>query len=81
MNNYFAPAITLKLHPLAPPQPHRLPISLQLRNQRIPLLNNVMILLILAIRPRRLNDAVNLVNRAVKRLVGDEFTQVPAIEY
>lgn len=57
------------LHSLTSSQPHSLSISLQLRDECIPLFNNIIILPILAIRSCRLNNSVDFVNSAIKCLI------------
>ncbi len=62
--------------PLTPPQPHSLPILLQLSNQPVPLLDDIRILLILIVRPVRLDDLVDAVDGAGDAVCGYEFCEI-----
>ncbi len=66
------------LSPLTPPQPHRLPILLQLRDQLITLLDHIIILLTLIIRPIRLDHSLtrHAVDRTRDAIRRDELRQV-----
>lgn len=65
------------LTPLAPPQPHGLSILLKLRDQRIALLHHIGILLVLVVRPIRLNNPVDSINGAGDAVAGNELGQIP----
>ncbi len=64
------------LPPLTPPQPHRLPILLQFRNQPVPHLDHVGILAVLVVRPVGLDDLVDAVDGAGDAVCGDEFGEI-----
>lgn len=66
-------AYTTSSPPLAPSQPHRLSVFLQLRNQPVSLLDYVCILLVLVVRPVRFYDLVHAVDGAGYAVCGDEF--------
>ena len=59
--------------PFTPPQPHRLSVFLQLRNQPVALLDHVRILLVLIIWPVRFYDLVDPVDGAGYAVCSDEF--------
>lgn len=63
--------------PLTPPQPHRLSVFLQFRNQPVALLDHVCVLLVLVVRPIGLDDLVDAVDGAGYAVCGDELRQVP----
>lgn len=63
--------------PLTAPQPDRLPVLLQLGNQPVTLLDHVRVLLVLVVRPVRLDDLVDAVDGAGYAVCGYEFGQVP----
>ena len=58
---------------LTPPQPHRLSVFLQFRNQPVALLDYVRILLILVVGPVRFYDFIDPVDGAGYAVCGDEF--------
>ena len=66
--------------PLTAPQPHRLSVFLQFRNQPVALLDHVRILLVLVVRPVRFYDFIDPVDGAGYAVCGDEFRQVPECE-
>jgi len=68
----------LALSPLTAPQPHCLPVLLQFRNQPVPLLHHIGILLVLIVRSVCLDDAIDPINRAWYAVCRDEFGQVPS---
>lgn len=70
-------SVKYSLPSLAASQPNSLPVFLQLRNQRVSLLDNVGVLLVLVVGPVRLNDATDSVYRAWYPVCSDEFGQVP----
>jgi hypothetical protein len=68
---------TLPSAALATPQPHRLSVLLQLRDQLIALLHHIGILLVLVIRPVGLDDALDAVDGARDPVRCDELGEVP----
>ena len=62
--------------PLTSSEPHGLPILLQLRNQRVALSDNILVLPIFIVRPIRLNDGVDAVDGAGDAIGGDELGEV-----
>ena len=66
--------------PLTAPQPHRLSVFLQFRNQPVALLDHVRILLVLVVWPVRLYDFVDPVDGAGDAVCGDEFRKVSESE-
>lgn len=85
-SRYLAPTPASRLEPnsitilraLATPQPDGLSILLQLCNQLVALAHDVLILLVLVIRPVGLNDttARDTVNGAGNAAGGDELSEV-----
>lgn len=69
-------ATIIPLAPFASPQPHSLSILLEFRNQRIPMLHRVSILLVLVVRSIRLNHPVDSIDRACDAVAGDELGQI-----
>ena len=69
--------LSLALATLAPPQPHRLTVLLQLRNELITLLDDVVVLLILVVRSIRLDDAFDAIDRARDAVRRDELGEIP----
>ncbi|KAK5199431.1 hypothetical protein LTR16_006230, partial [Cryomyces antarcticus] len=65
-----------RLSPPAPSQSYRLTILLQLRDQAISLPHNILILPVLEVRPVRLNDVLDAVDRARQAGGRDERTEV-----
>lgn len=65
------------LTPFTPAQPHGLSVLLKLRDQRIALLHHIRVLLVLVVRPIRLDDPVDSINRACDAVAGNELGQVP----
>lgn len=69
------------MHPnltaLTAPQTDGLSVLLQLRDQRIAVLDHVRVLLVLIVGPVGLDNPVDPVNRAGNPVAGDEFRQVP----
>lgn len=61
---------------LTSPQPHSLPVLLQLRDQRISLLDNVRILLVLVIWAVGFDDVVDAVDCAGNAVCGYEFGEI-----
>lgn len=66
--------------PFASAQPHRLAVLLKLRDQCITMLHHIRILLVLVIRPVRLDNPIHAVNRASNAVAGDELGQVTVID-
>ena len=62
--------------PLTPPQPNRLSIFLQLGNQRIPLLDDVCILLVFIVGAVGFNDTVYAVDGTGDAICGYEFGEI-----
>lgn len=65
------------LAPLTPPQPHGLAVLLQLRDQRIAMLHDTGVLLVLIVRSVCLDNAVDPVDGAGNAVAGDELGQIP----
>ena len=65
---------------LTPSQPDRLAVLLQLGDQLIALLDHVMILLVLVVRPVRLDDAVDSVDGASNTACCNELRQISTID-
>ena len=61
---------------LTSPQPHRLPVFLQLRDQAIALLDNVAVLLVFVIGAVRLDDPVDAVDGTGDAVRGYEFGEI-----
>src|SRR6266566_3462300 len=61
--------------PLAPPQPHRLAVLLQLGNELVALAHDVLVLLVLVVGPVRLDDALarHAVDGTGDAAAGDEL--------
>lgn len=68
-----------RLGPLASTKPDRLAVLLQLRNQLIPLLHHILVLLVLVIWPVGFNNALAryTIDCAWDAATGDELGQVP----
>ena len=62
--------------PFTPPQPDRLAVFLQFRNQAIAVLDHIGVLLVLIVRAVGLDDAVDAVDGAGDAIGGDEFGEV-----
>lgn len=62
---------------LASPQPHRLPVLLQLRDELVALFDHIGVLLILVIGSVRLDDALDAVDGARDPIRGDELGEIP----
>ena len=60
-------------------QPHRLTVLLKLRDQCITMLHYIRILLVLVVRPVRLDNPIHAVNRASNAIAGDKLGQVTVI--
>ena len=63
--------------PLAASEPHHLPVLLQLRDELITLLDDVVVLPVLVVRPVRLDDAVHAVDSAGDAVCCDEVFEIP----
>lgn len=67
------------LTPLTSPHPHSLPILLQLCDQLITLFDDIIVLLVLVIRPIRLDHAVDAVDIARYAVSRDEVHEIPVV--
>jgi len=65
---------------LTSPQPDNLPILLQLSDQRVALLDDVGILLVLVVRAIGLNDVVNTVNGTRDAVGGYKFGEITELQ-
>ena len=62
--------------PFTPPQPDRLSVFLQFRNQAIAMLDHIGVLLVLIVRAVGLDDAVDAVDGTGDTIGGDELGEV-----
>lgn len=70
------PTLSLSSSSFTTTQPDSLPVLLQFRDQCVALFDNVGILLILVVRPVRLDDAADSVYRTRYSISGDELGQI-----